>query len=181
VAEAETEEQARLMDDDLRQLRAARLASARSAGRAVRSLSLWRSRVVAASVAALSIAACGAFPERTEVPHDWVITGLDDRSLNLVVAVGSTDCDRLDRVEVEETATTVTLTAVVVRSSGGFGCDADHYNETVTVQLETALGTRSLAGCAPGPEGLQSLFGEVRANDGSGPNDCAAIASDRVG
>lgn len=119
---------------------------------------------------ALLVACCGGW---TEVEHDWAVTGIDGSTLSIVVAVGSGSCNRFERVEVEETPEDVTITAVVgdkiVNPFGG-GCTDDLNVESVDVTLAEPLGDRELLGCAPGADGMQNLFGDVRQGD-----DCAEV------
>jgi hypothetical protein len=119
---------------------------------------------------ALLVSSCSGWRETS---HDSAVTGIDGSTLSLVVAVGSGSCNRFERVIVEETPEDVTLTAVVgdkiVNPFGG-GCTDDLNVEFVDATLEAPLGDRQLLGCAPGPEGLQNYFDDVRQGD-----DCAEI------
>jgi hypothetical protein len=92
------------------------------------------------------------------------------------VIVGSGSCDRLDRIDVSETPTDVTLTAVVVETEPGSGlfgvaCTADLESEFVNVDLDAPLAARTLLGCDP-----QGRFSGSASEDGSGPSDCQTIA-----
>ncbi len=114
---------------------------------------------------ALVVSSCSGW---TDASHDWAVTRIEGSTLSIVVAVGSGSCNRFERMVVEETPEDVTITAVVgdkiVNPFGG-GCDADLNFEFVDVALEAPLGDRQLLGCAPGPEGLQNYFDDVRQGD----------------
>lgn len=51
----------------------------------------------------------------------FIAATLNDDSLTLVVAVGSSNCDRFGQVEGAETDTAVTITAVVSEKETGLG------------------------------------------------------------
>ncbi len=130
--------------------------------------------------AALIVSSCGLFSAWTSKAHDWALTALDDNSLALVVAVGSSNCDRFEQVEVAETDTEVTITAVVSQKEArhgifGAGCNADLNIETVEIVLEQPLGTKSLSGCAPGDSGLEDYFGQIAG--GRAGDDCAEVVA----
>ena len=105
---------------------------------------------------------------------------MHNSSLTLVVAVGSSNCDRFEQVEVAETETEVMITAVVSEKEAGQGflgadCNADLNVETVEIVLARPLGTRSLTGCAPGDSGLEDYFGQIFG--GRLGDDCAEIVA----
>ena len=136
------------------------------------------SKVVSVISLTLILSSCGLVSTWTETAHDWAVTGMNDNSLTLVVAVGSSRCERLEGMELTETATEVTITAVVSEKDarqGIFGtdCTADLVVETVEVGLERPLGNRSLTGCAPGDSGLEDYFGHIYG--GRTGEDCAEI------
>lgn len=139
--------------------------------------------ILISALAATSVAACGL--SGTEVAHDWALTGIDGAALSVVVAVGSSSCDHLDIVAVEEAPDEVTATAVVIETGGRTfpwetgACTADLVLEPVTSTLGQPLGGRTLSGCHPGDEELQDHFSSHRSEQGNqGPDDCATIIPD---
>jgi hypothetical protein len=135
-------------------------------------------RLASAAVLPLVISSCSMFATSTEVAHDWALTGIDGNTVAVVVAVGSSSCDRFKGVEVAETATEVSITALVAEKEAGSGlfgagCTDDLGVEIVDVVLDQPLGDRTLTGCAPGDTGLEDYFGEI--DGGRISVDCAEI------
>lgn len=105
-----------------------------------------------AMLSACLLASCGRFP--TEVPAEWVLKSPPEgNSLQLIVAVGL-PCNRLQPVEVDETASGVTVNATVQLSDEP--CDSMFVSEDVEVTLDRQLGDRMLLGCeAPSGEAVR--------------------------
>lgn len=132
-------------------------------------------RLAYVSLIGLVVSSCSAWVEGA---HDWALTGVDGNILNVVVAVGSGSCDRFEAIEVSETQTEVSITAVVSEKEPGSGlfttgCTADMGFEHVEVVLERRLGERTLTGCAPGDVGLQNYFADP--GRGRTSDDCAEV------
>lgn len=137
-----------------------------------------RPRPIVAALAAIVVSSCSLFVGSKEVAHDWAVTAVGDNTLTLVVAVGSGTCDRFDHLDLTETSTEVTITAMVVEHESGTGvvgggCTDDLELVHVDVALEEPLGDRTLSGCAPGSGGLEDYFGTV--DGGRSTDDCAEI------
>jgi hypothetical protein len=132
-------------------------------------------RLAFVSFVGLIVASCSAWVEGA---HDWALTSLDGNVLNVVVAVGSGSCDRFEAIEVSETQTEVSITALVSEKEPGSGlfttgCTADMGFEQVEVVLDRPVGDRALTGCAPGEAGLQDYFADP--DRGRTSDNCAEI------
>ena len=82
---------------------------------------------------------------------DWDVVAVDGASLVIEVYLNAPGCaESVDRVGVEESDESVTLMAVA-RFSGGNGvsCPTAIASTAVQVELESALGGRTLLGCRP--------------------------------
>ena len=96
-----------------------------------------------AALLSACLSSCGLF--QTEVPAEWALRSPPaGESLKLTVAVGL-PCNRLQAVQVEETASAVTLSATVRRSDES--CDSMFVSKEVAVTLDRPLGDRALLGC----------------------------------
>lgn len=115
-------------------------------------------------LSACVLTSCGLFP--TEVPAEWVLKAPPEgNSLQLSVAVGL-PCNSLQPVEVEETASAVTVNATVQLSDEP--CDSMFVSEDVEVTLDEQLGDRTLLGC-------QAASGEAVRLDLANP-ECRAVS-----
>ena len=77
----------------------------------------------------------------------WSLTAeVGGAEFDIVIEVGSSSCDSLDRVEVDEGAETVTIEAYV-RSRRADVCTADMATEVESIALDAPLGDRELLGC----------------------------------
>jgi hypothetical protein len=81
-------------------------------------------------------------------PTEWDYLSVSGRDLHILVWTGSSSCNNLDQVVVDETDDVVNVSATL-RVSGDNGCTADLNSEEVTVELESPLGRRELRGCRP--------------------------------
>lgn len=137
----------------------------------------WRrnlARPLTTTLLAVIVSSCSLLTPGTEVAHDWALTAIEDNTLTLSVAVGSGSCHQFKRLNVEETAAEIHITAVIAEDRGRSGfCTADLAFEIVDVVLEDPLGEKTLTGCAPGDRGLQNYFGDI--DDGRTADDCAEI------
>ena len=89
------------------------------------------------------LTSCGLLPD--DVPADWVLSSPPaDESLLLTVAVG-VPCNDLRPIQVDESATAVTIRTTVRLSNEG--CDGMFTAEDVEVVLDRPLGDRKLRGC----------------------------------
>lgn len=132
-------------------------------------------RLMFVSLVGLVLASCSAWVDGV---NDWALTGVDGNVLNVVVAVGSGNCDRFKAVEVSETEEEVDITAVVSEKNPGSGlfttpCTTDMGFEHVEVVLQRPVGGRVLTGCAPGDVGLGDYFADP--DRGRTSDDCAEI------
>lgn len=131
-------------------------------------------RPVTATLLALTSSSCSLLTSETEVAHDWALTAIDGNTLTLRVAVGSGSCHQFKRVDVEETAAEINITAVVTEENvPSRFCTADLGFENVDIVLEGPLGEKTLTGCAPGDTGLQNYFGDI--SGGRIGDDCVEI------
>ena len=82
---------------------------------------------------------------------DWDALAVHGESIELEYYVNEPGCSLdLDRVEVDETDESVTLTVVVGYSGEeGWSCPTAYASRTTTVSLAEPLGTKSLLGCRP--------------------------------
>ena len=123
----------------------------------------------------------------------WVVqapVGPNATFVPVTVFVGSSSCNRIDSVEVDETEGTVSITAKVRRSSGGDGgCTADMSAVAVAVDLNEPLGQRRLDGCGtpPGYLGgrrdcrLPITPGDSSTSSSVAPTDPLAVIESRSG
>lgn len=101
------------------------------------------------ATALIVLGACGSDDDSAETsgPAFWSVTEpVSGAEFDIVIEVGSSSCDSLDRVIVDETSTTVTIEAIV-RNSGDEICTMDMVIETETITLDEPLGDRELLGC----------------------------------
>lgn len=82
---------------------------------------------------------------------DWDLVGVDGASLELTYYANDPGCSEdLDRVEVDETDTSVTLRVVVAFvGDEGASCPTALGSRDTTVELAAPLGDRALFGCRP--------------------------------
>ena len=106
--------------------------------------------VVVGAVVLVALArACGV-GDPTYSAWWGVRVGVDETSTVIPISVrlGSSSCNRLERVTTTETDEDVTIVATVRRVEGGSGgCTDDVGAEAVDVVLERPLGARELRGC----------------------------------
>ena len=104
-------------------------------------------RFVVVAALTLWMGACSDQDEVVRAP--WENIGVTERELVIRVGVGSSSCNRLDRVETSESGTSVEVRAYVSQSGDG-DCTADYEVKETTVTLDSPLGSRRLTGCEPG-------------------------------
>lgn len=125
-------------------------------------------------LAGLIVVSCSSWVEGA---HDWALTSVDGNVLSVVVAVGSSSCDRFEGVEVSEDQSEVSISALVSeKQSGGLfttGCNSDMGFENIEIELNHPLGDRALTGCVPGDTGLHAYFADP--TRGRTSDDCAEI------
>jgi hypothetical protein len=92
---------------------------------------------------------CSTFPKNEAA--DWILVSSDPTSSILRIHVGFGGCSSFLRTDVEETASTVRINAVV-RTSGG-DCKAILNVKDIEVKLQAPLGSRKVLGECEGPEG----------------------------
>ena len=91
-------------------------------------------------------------PQRGECTLvDWDATSVTDASVELTYFVNDPGCSlALDRVEVDETSSDVTVRVVVgYAGDDGAACPTAYAPRTTTVALSAPLGDRQLLGCRP--------------------------------
>jgi hypothetical protein len=118
--------------------------------RVVRGVGVGLLLVAAGTVLAMVLArACGV-GDPTYSAWWGARVGVDETSVVIPISVrlGSSSCNRLERVATTETDEDVTIVATVRRiGGGGGGCTDDLAGEAVDVELERPLGDRELRGC----------------------------------
>ena len=82
---------------------------------------------------------------------DWDVIAVDGASLTLRYYVNDPGCSlELNRVEINETASTVSLNVVVgYTGDEGASCPTAYSSRTSVAKLREPLGSRALAGCRP--------------------------------
>ena len=111
-------------------------------------------RILHACALLLVLSSCAALPTWTDTAHPWRVESIEHNTVRITVTVGSSTCDRFERVEVSETEMQVRITAVVAEKtdSGLIAsiCTDDLGFKPVDVVLDRPIGARALTGCTPG-------------------------------
>lgn len=115
-----------------------------------------RTSAVGLGLAALGLLVTGCTmpqPPTTVRSTPWALAAEPEgATLQLTVAIGSSSCDRFERIDVAEGPGIVTIETFVRTSAGpGVACTTDFGVQDMTVTLDAPLADRALTGCDPDP------------------------------
>ena len=98
-------------------------------------------------MAALPVGCADGGPSTTG-PTEWDLVTVSNSEVRIVVYVGSSSCNSLADVAVEEDSEQVGINATVT-IDGGEDCTSDMTTSEETIQLDSPIGARTLVGCRP--------------------------------